>query len=171
MSRILQSESDTDESNYSSSASLDVVTDTVGELNTSTDSTNQVQTKLEQYSRRLSQLGLSNEEDGAGKKINKPSIKGSKLLVHDSPADKVIIRFQPIGSISMIAPSSFKISSSQPFSTIILFLEKKLKLNNVYCYINNSFAPSPSQEIGDLWAQFNINSELIVSYCGSVAFG
>ncbi|CDK26305.1 unnamed protein product [Kuraishia capsulata CBS 1993] len=98
--------------------------------------------------------------------------------------DKVTIRFQPIGSVPHISPKVFKISSSQPFSTLIRFLEKRIrqrqtedaKVNaltggTLFCYIHNSIAPSPDEMIGNLFTNFNVNNELMVSYCNTVAFG
>lgn len=85
--------------------------------------------------------------------------------------NKVQIKFLPIGSIPQINPVVCKISASQPFALITTFLSRRLKVSQVYCYINNSFAPNPQQIVGDLWSQFKVDDELIVSYCGTVAFG
>ncbi|AMD19820.1 HCL331Cp [Eremothecium sinecaudum] len=85
--------------------------------------------------------------------------------------EKISIRFQSIGSLAQIDPQVCKISSSQAFSVAILFLKRRLRLNEVHCYISNSFAPTPLQNIGQLWSQFKVNDELVVSYCATVAFG
>lgn len=177
-----------------------------------------VQEKLEDYTRRLSQLGLGLDSDGSSSMLSR---KGSRVAgdsIHEnksqslnrspellqpvpnpntlnpkegdekksvtpevkrdivlspskSPGPKIQIKFQPIGSITPMKPSTCKISADKPFSTINIFLKKRLKVENVFCYINNSFAPSPNQRIGDLWAQFKVSNELIVSYCAIVAFG
>lgn len=85
---------------------------------------------------------------------------------------KVKVKFQPIGSIPSLKPkNTCVISYNKPFSTIVLFLKKRIKVNHVFCYINNSFAPSPDERVGDLWNQFKVNDELIISYCAIVAFG
>lgn len=68
----------------------------------------------------------------------------------------VTIRCQAIGSAPQLSPMMFKISDTQPFATLIKFINKKLKkkLANkedvIYCYVNNSFAPSPDEVIGNL---------------------
>lgn len=85
--------------------------------------------------------------------------------------EKVQIRFQPIGSISQISPSVCKITATQPFSLVVQFLKKRLKVDQVFCYVNNSFAPNPQLIVGNLWSQFRVDDELIVSYCGTTAFG
>ncbi|CAI6406976.1 AKR_HP2_G0004150.mRNA.1.CDS.1 [Saccharomyces cerevisiae] len=101
------------------------------------------------------------------KRMHKQANKSHKDEKHTKDTDK----FQPIGSIGQLKPSVCKISMSQSFAMVILFLKRRLKMDHVYCYINNSFAPSPQQNIGELWMQFKTNDELIVSYCASVAFG
>ncbi|KAH3678372.1 hypothetical protein WICMUC_001389 [Wickerhamomyces mucosus] len=89
--------------------------------------------------------------------------------------EKITIRCQPIGSAPELHPTVFRISYSQPFSTLIKFILKKLKKKLdqgiVHCYINNSFAPSPDETIGDLHRNFATNNELVVSYCNVNAFG
>ncbi|CAR26936.1 ZYRO0C04862p [Zygosaccharomyces rouxii] len=85
--------------------------------------------------------------------------------------EKVQIRFQPIGSISQINPSVCKITATQPFSLVVQFLKKRIKVDEVFCYINNSFAPNPQLIVGNLWSHFKVGDELIVSYCGTTAFG
>ncbi|SCU99611.1 LANO_0F02696g1_1 [Lachancea nothofagi CBS 11611] len=111
----------------------------------------------------------------------------SPILTHLSPAGheavkqvlsktqgmpkKLRIKFQAIGSVAQVSPQSAQISSSQPFSVLVTFLRKKLKLATVYCYVNNSFSPAPQQSIGDLWNHFRVKDELIVNYFSGVAFG
>lgn len=209
MSRILESESDNDESGQSSlanSGSADVAN--VGRDNSSDANSNVIQRRLEQFSRRLSMLGLMSsqeieEKDGeeqpdvietqglaplrqevpmtASLILNKlpkatnealeKSQQASSKKSHQDKQLKVQIKFQPIGSIAQITPSVCKISATQPFALISTFLTRSLKVSQVYCYINNSFAPNPQQIVGDLWSQFKVDNELIVSYCGTVAFG
>lgn len=84
---------------------------------------------------------------------------------------KVKIRLQPIGAIPQIQPRVCQISAHQQFLALTRFLCKRLKRKHIHCYINNAFAPSLDQNIGDLWTQFKVNDELIVSYCETVAFG
>ncbi|AQZ17857.1 ATG12 (YBR217W) [Zygosaccharomyces parabailii] len=88
-----------------------------------------------------------------------------------SSQQKVQIKFQPIGSIPQVNPSVCRITATQPFSLVITFLIRRLKVDQIYCYVNNSFAPNPQLIVGDLWSQFKVDDELIISYCGSKAFG
>lgn len=86
---------------------------------------------------------------------------------------KVTIRFQPIGSTPIITPRVFKVSSNNTISTLKRFLIKRLKVKNnlIYIYIQNSFQPLPDETVGDLYNMFRVGSELILSYCHTVAFG
>lgn len=212
MSRVLESESDNDESGRSSMCSSTIAgaqQQEVNESSTSDNNTNLMQRKLEHFSRRLSMLGLigseENERQGDSnaqldlietgdpdmlhqevpmttslllnklpKVTNKAlerSQKAEKIEADNLKQQKIQIKFQPIGSIAQIKPSVCKISAAQPFALVTTFLTKSLKVNQVYCYINSSFAPNPQQIVGDLWSQFKVDNELIVSYCGTVAFG
>ncbi|CCF59261.1 hypothetical protein KAFR_0G02270 [Kazachstania africana CBS 2517] len=143
-----------------------------------------LQNRLHDVNRRLSQLGLVSEDDSDDNK-HSPYMRSSQYIRKVTPKEavpqsqykrveqvsKIQIKFQPIGSIPSLRPSICKISYNQSFSMVIMFLKKKLNVENVYCYVNSSFAPSPQQIVGDLWTQFKVNNELIVNYCASVAFG
>ncbi|KAF6010533.1 hypothetical protein HII12_002774 [Brettanomyces bruxellensis] len=96
----------------------------------------------------------------------------SLLAVSKRNSTKVQIRFKSIGSIGQLRPAVFKISRSSRFLSILRFLTRRLKINNVYCYLENSIVPSPDDSIGNLYDLFKSgDSELIVSYCNIVAFG
>ncbi|KAF2193363.1 ubiquitin-like protein ATG12 [Zopfia rhizophila CBS 207.26] len=87
---------------------------------------------------------------------------------------KVTIRLHPIGSAPQLTQRQFKLSSNQPFSTIIRFLRRKLAVKeheSVFCYVNNVFAPSLDEGVGQLWRCFKTNDELVVGYAMSPAFG
>ncbi|RDI85973.1 putative DNA primase large subunit [Venturia inaequalis] len=73
-------------------------------------------------------------------------------------AEKVVVSFHPIASAPRLrtANSKFKISSAQPFSTVIRFLGKKIghqdEKGSIFCYINQCFAPGLDENVGGLWA-------------------
>ncbi|CCD25498.1 Atg12p NDAI_0F01790 [Naumovozyma dairenensis CBS 421] len=188
MSRLLESESGTDTegdsgSNLSNSLSSTAATQLGRESPRNKNPALSLRNRLEQFSRRLSQLDLEDKPDQSGyneKVVIPPEGSSSRRkspdsIMHDDDkepsTDKVKIKFQPIGSIPPMRPSVCKISGTQPFSMVLIFLQRRLKVDNIYCYVNNSFAPSPQQIVGELWRQFKVKDELIISYCGSVAFG
>lgn len=207
MSRLLESESDNDESGQSSLGnSGSAEPGSVSRNTTDEGNANVMQRRLEQFSRRLSMLGLMSSQEEEGEEAHPDVIESqgleptkqevpmtTSLILNKLPRatnqaleksqqaatekaqqdrqHKIQIKFQPIGSIAQITPSICKISATQPFALISAFLTRSLKVSQVYCYINNSFAPNPQQIVGDLWSQFKVDNELIVSYCGTVAFG
>jgi len=77
----------------------------------------------------------------------------------------VTIRLHPIGSAPALKQRVFKIGSTQPFSTVVAFLQKKLSGaggdgkaaggqgsgEGVFCYVNSVFAPGLDDVVGDLW--------------------
>lgn len=161
------------------------------------DSQDSIKGKLEKFSEILNQLHLSGNDDENRTEIENMCVNTKDKIdsscesnIHYQESyssrsshldfatskvaalpEKITIRLQPIGSIPPLISNTFKIASSQNFSTITVFLCRKLKLKYVYCYINNSFSPTPQQNIRELWNQFKINDELVVSYCSTVAFG
>ncbi|CCK72935.1 Atg12p KNAG_0M00820 [Huiozyma naganishii CBS 8797] len=144
------------------------------------DPSDGVKNKLEDYTRRLSQLGLDLDSDSNSnsnsssfmvEEAQKQKTVDHQLTKQGTPGGKITIRFQPIGAISAVRPAACKISAEQHFSAVVLFLKRRVKVDTVFCYISNSFAPSPQQQVGDLWRQFKVNDELIVCYCATVAFG
>ncbi|VEU20083.1 DEKNAAC100368 [Brettanomyces naardenensis] len=102
-----------------------------------------------------------------------PSRATSSLLVVSKRDNaKVQIRFKSIGSIDQLRPTVFKISRDSKFLSISKFLQRRLKIKRVYCYLANSVVPNPDDEIGNLFDLFKSgDEELIVSYCNIVAFG
>lgn len=100
--------------------------------------------------------------------INKTIDKGRK-----GDINKITIRLQSIGSTPPIHPKVFKVTSTQPVSTIMKYIMKRLKLdrNSIHLYIQNSFQINPDEILLDLYKMYKVNNELIISYCNSVAFG
>lgn len=110
-----------------------------------------------------------------------PPLSDPKIPNLDSSPDpsatknisKITVRLHPIGLTPAIIPRNFQISSTQTVATIARFITKKLKIRSgvIYLYIQNSFTPTPDETVGDLFALFKTNNELVVNYCETVAFG
>lgn len=99
------------------------------------------------------------------------SQKSDTNISIDASDSKITIRFRPIGSTAPVNPHICKISSSQSLATVIKFLCKKLKLTHIYIYVSNSFQPNPDENLGELFNTFQVNKELVLNYCKSIAFG
>ncbi|KAL2874602.1 Ubiquitin-like protein [Colletotrichum sp. CLE4] len=91
------------------------------------------------------------------------------------PSDKVVVKFKAVGSAPSLARGVAKISSTQTFHTVIWYLRKRLKLqdtDSVFCYVNDSFAPSLDEIVGNLHSCFKDSSgQLVISYAMNPAFG
>lgn len=122
--------------------------------------------------------------------------RGNKQI---SLPPKIQVRFQSIGSTIQIEPSVYKITSTNQFFLVVQFLAKRLKKqqentqptvsesaksssneiitqlllpqSSIFCYIHNSFSPSNDEILSNLFANFAVNQELVVSYCENIAFG
>jgi ubiquitin-like protein ATG12 len=89
-------------------------------------------------------------------------------------AQKVTIRFLPVGSAPQLRQRVFKITGTQKFSFVVGFLRKKLGLKaeeGVWCYVNNVFAPGGDEVVGNLSRCFARGGELVVGYATMPAFG
>ncbi|CAI0645640.1 unnamed protein product [Colletotrichum noveboracense] len=90
-------------------------------------------------------------------------------------SEKVVVKFKPVGNAPALAMAVAKISSTQTFSTVIWYLRKRLKLRdakNIFCYVNDSFAPSLDEIVGNLHNCFKDSTgQLVISYAMNPAFG
>lgn len=65
----------------------------------------------------------------------------------------VTIRLHPIGAAPQLRQKVFRISASNRFETVVIFLRKKLGAEHgaVFCYVNSVFAPGLDEGVGNLW--------------------
>ncbi|KAF2429313.1 APG12-domain-containing protein [Tothia fuscella] len=101
----------------------------------------------------------------------KSALEGAGDLVG---IEKVTIRLHPIASAPHLTQARFKVSTSQPFSTVVRFLRRKLGLKeheSVFCYVNSVFSPALDEGVGNLWRCFKVGDELVVHYAIHPAFG
>ncbi|KAH8887535.1 ubiquitin-like autophagy protein Apg12 [Thozetella sp. PMI_491] len=94
------------------------------------------------------------------------------------PKPKVPVRFKPVGNaptFQIRGGMQANVSSTQKFEVVARFLRKQLKVSeqdHVFLYINNTFAPSLDEVVGNLWMCFKDSSnQLNVSYSLTPAFG
>ncbi|QRV90246.1 ubiquitin-like protein ATG12 [Ceratobasidium sp. AG-Ba] len=83
------------------------------------------------------------------------------------PLTKVIIQFKAVGNAPVMRKNDFGISSTQSFRTVIKFLRDQLGLkanDPLFTYINLSFAPTPDENILNLFKSFAVGDKLIVNY-------
>ncbi len=86
---------------------------------------------------------------------------------------KVKVQLRPIGAAPALARSKFRVNGDDPVGSLQTFLRSSLALpasEELELYVN-SFAPAPSQTIGDLFACFPTGDELIVHYSLTPVYG
>lgn len=70
------------------------------------------------------------------------------------PQEKVAVRFTPVGAAPALKRDVVKVTSTHKFETIVAHVRKALKVRDtesVFLYINNTFAPSLDEVVGNLW--------------------
>ncbi|KAL8392380.1 hypothetical protein RB595_002536 [Gaeumannomyces hyphopodioides] len=89
---------------------------------------------------------------------------------------KVVVRFKPVGgSAPPLKQELSKISASQRFEFVVLYLRRRLQVapaDSVFLYINSTFAPALDEIVGNLHRCFkDSNGQLNVAYSMTPAFG
>eukprot|EP01102_Stenamoeba_stenopodia_P010898 TRINITY_DN3321_c0_g1_i2.p1 TRINITY_DN3321_c0_g1~~TRINITY_DN3321_c0_g1_i2.p1 ORF type:complete len:124 (+),score=28.43 TRINITY_DN3321_c0_g1_i2:230-601(+) len=87
---------------------------------------------------------------------------------------KVVILLKSTGNAPPLKIKKFQLKASSPFSNVIEFLRKQLKLtaaDDLFLFINCTFQPSPDEQISDLFKCFHNNGKLVVNYCMTAAWG
>jgi ubiquitin-like protein ATG12 len=107
---------------------------------------------------RIDQINQSTMSDSA-----QPAASGE----NGHADDKVKVHFMAVGMAPLMKKTKFLIGANQPFSSVISFLRKMLKMGNessLFLYCNSAFAPGPDECVGDLRDCFNIRGELVINY-------
>ena len=84
--------------------------------------------------------------------------------------DKVVIQLKAIGNAPILKQQIFKLSKQNEFSKITTFIQKELKQQQIFIYLNN-FVPRQNDLIGDLFGLFGVDGVLLLNYSLQPAFG
>ncbi|KAL8305787.1 hypothetical protein RB600_008594 [Gaeumannomyces tritici] len=112
--------------------------------------------------------GAANDEDGGGGD-DIPLTMTASVMLSQLPRDataaladagafpaglKVVVRFKPVGgSAPALRQELSKISASQRFDSVVLYLRRRLQVaptESVFLYINSTFAPALDEIVGNL---------------------
>lgn len=97
-----------------------------------------------------------------------------------APADaapavaSVKVQLKAVGSAPILRKSKFRINASDTFSTLSAFLRRHLELPEsaaLFLYVTGSFSPAPTQIIGEIFASFGVEGELVIMYSLTPAYG
>mmetsp|Transcript_34370 Transcript_34370/g.70884 ORF Transcript_34370/g.70884 Transcript_34370/m.70884 type:complete len:123 (+) Transcript_34370:579-947(+) len=91
--------------------------------------------------------------------------------------DKVRILVKNVGNAPILKTTEFSASASSAFSRVIQHIQNKIRTSEmhkdavVHLFINQSFAPSPDEQLGDLYKCFQMDGKLVIDYALMEAWG
>lgn len=78
------------------------------------------------------------------------------------------------GGAPILTKNKFKIDGTSSISAVDAFLRKQLKLDSgqsLFIYVNDAFAPTPEQDLQQLYDCFAVGGELVLNYSITEAYG
>ncbi|KAG8177633.1 hypothetical protein JTE90_019660 [Oedothorax gibbosus] len=87
---------------------------------------------------------------------------------------QVTVWLKPTGNAPIIKNKKWVVERNCTLAKIMGFLKMYMKMDDkdsVFLYVNQSFAPSPDHEVGNVYDCFNINGKLVLHYSTSPAWG
>ncbi|XP_070268599.1 ubiquitin-like protein ATG12 isoform X1 [Myotis yumanensis] len=92
----------------------------------------------------------------------------------DLRLSQVDILLKAVGDTPIMKTKKWAVERTRTIQGLIDFIKKFLKLvasEQLFIYVNQSFAPSPDQEVGTLYECFGSDGKLVLHYCKSQAWG
>ncbi|XP_078242369.1 ubiquitin-like protein ATG12 isoform X2 [Pogona vitticeps] len=87
---------------------------------------------------------------------------------------QVDVLLKAVGDTPIMKTKKWTVERTRTIQGLIDFIKKFLKLlasEQLFIYVNQSFAPSPDQEVGTLYECFGSDGKLVLHYCKSQAWG
>ncbi|XP_029441182.1 ubiquitin-like protein ATG12 [Rhinatrema bivittatum] len=87
---------------------------------------------------------------------------------------KIDVLLKAVGDTPIMKTKKWTMERSRTIRGLMDFIKKFLKLDSaeqLFIYVNQSFAPSPDQEMGTLYECFGSDGKLVLHYCKSQAWG
>ncbi|KAG8434023.1 hypothetical protein GDO86_012398 [Hymenochirus boettgeri] len=87
---------------------------------------------------------------------------------------KIDVLLKAVGDTPIMKTKKWTIERTRTVQGLMDFIKKYLKLDfaeQLFIYVNQSFAPSPDQEVGTLYECFGSDGKLVLHYCKSQAWG
>uniref|UniRef100_V9KWW4 Ubiquitin-like protein ATG12 n=1 Tax=Callorhinchus milii TaxID=7868 RepID=V9KWW4_CALMI len=97
----------------------------------------------------------------------------SHMLSLSSP-NTVDVLLKAVGDTPIMKQKKWTVERSRTIQALSLFIKKFLKAEpaeQLFIYVNQSFAPSPEQDVGTLYQCFGSDGKLVLHYCKSQAWG
>ncbi|XP_056397982.1 ubiquitin-like protein ATG12 [Hyla sarda] len=87
---------------------------------------------------------------------------------------KIDVLLKAVGDTPIMKNKKWTIERTRTVQGLMFFIKKYLKMEaseQMFIYVNQSFAPSPDQEVGILYECFGSDGKLVLHYCKSQAWG
>ncbi|KAF7250343.1 Ubiquitin-like protein ATG12 [Varanus komodoensis] len=115
---------------------------------------------------------------GAALEVFEPAPRSAVSPVTEEPAGdtrkKIDVLLKAVGDTPIMKTKKWTVERTRTIQGLIDFIKKFLKLvasEQLFIYVNQSFAPSPDQEVGTLYECFGSDGKLVLHYCKSQAWG
>ncbi|XP_010726484.1 ubiquitin-like protein ATG12, partial [Meleagris gallopavo] len=86
----------------------------------------------------------------------------------------VDVLLKAVGDTPIMKTKKWAVERTRTIQGLCDFIKKFLKLmasEQLFIYVNQSFAPSPDQEVGTLYECFGSDGKLVLHYCKTQAWG
>uniref|UniRef100_A0A3B1IMB7 Ubiquitin-like protein ATG12 n=1 Tax=Astyanax mexicanus TaxID=7994 RepID=A0A3B1IMB7_ASTMX len=86
----------------------------------------------------------------------------------------VDVLLKAVGDTPIMKTKKWAVEKGRTVQSLSQFISRFLKLEpgeQLFIYVNQSFAPSPDQEVGVLFECFGSDGKLVLHYCKSQAWG
>ncbi|XP_055913212.1 autophagy protein 12-like [Eupeodes corollae] len=97
-----------------------------------------------------------------------------KETTNEKDTSKVCILLNATGNVPIIKKRKWMVDPNKTVSSIMQFFHKHLKMDpqeQLFLYVNQTFAPSPDQFIKNLYECHGTNGKLVLYYCKNQAWG
>uniref|UniRef100_A0A915JW40 Ubiquitin-like protein ATG12 n=1 Tax=Romanomermis culicivorax TaxID=13658 RepID=A0A915JW40_ROMCU len=87
---------------------------------------------------------------------------------------KVELILKPVGDTPIIKQKKWSLPNFRTVGWVNAFVRKYLRLeqsDSLYLFVNQSFAPNPDSEVGDLLECFGSDGKLVIHYSKTKAWG
>jgi len=90
----------------------------------------------------------------------------------NSVLNKVNIHLRSVGDAPALKQQKFKLDGNKCIVEVDKFLKRNIKVSHsLYLYCGSGFSPTPDQRLIDLFENFQVNGELVISYGLQEAWG
>ncbi|XP_005300197.1 ubiquitin-like protein ATG12 [Chrysemys picta bellii] len=125
-----------------------------------------------------SECGEEPPDRGAVVGVAEPAPPSAGSPVTEEPAEdskkKIDVLLKAVGDTPIMKTKKWTVERTRTIQGLVDFIKKFLKLvasEQLFIYVNQSFAPSPDQEVGTLYECFGSDGKLVLHYCKSQAWG